>query len=215
MKRFFRCANALLLFASLPLRADEGALSIHVLEQESASDFPPQLLVTYHNDSYLPFSLGEAMTKVELWVDSQPHALIRPFVGPAGVAGQGSWTGCLPWPHFQGMPASGKHRLQLRLGDLESNTAMSRRTPPRAKGTARTTLRDVKALARILPPGTPKSCVEFWFHQLDGGFQSADEKRYTLEPEVKLIVPYASSAPGTEAVVKGAIRVYNEKRFTD
>lgn len=201
---------------SLPVIAGEQALHLAVIGPDGPSPFKPQLQILVTNESFTSFPFLENLTASELFMDG--HAFKRqdaPFDGPIGLPAQGSWEGCLSVGEYvpDGIPA-GHHHLLWHLGKARSDGIRVKfYQPTPVATTAKERLGQVDALQGALVPGLPKSCVENWFTERDGGLEIAHAVRYYVDPDVKVLVPYDQSLP--EPRIKGPVRIYIESRVAD
>jgi hypothetical protein len=109
--------------------------------------------------------------------------------------------------------------MVLRMGGASSNDVTVKWTLPVSwrKGNMKTRMKEVRDMADALKKGLPRSCVEEWLTVKDGGVQESSQARYFLEPQIKVLVPYAHGGGLSrgEDVVDGPIEVYQEPRFRD
>src|SRR6185437_2469571 len=169
----WRAIAGLLLVAALAASACADEIIFQVIGPRHPSSFAPQYRVKVVNEAFLSLNLLEKITRSELLIDGRPALWAgRPFTGPAGLAPQAGWEGCLELADYRAAPTAGKHRLQWVSGPLRSKEITVRfpaAEPPAAGAAGR--LRQAKDLIAAIEPGLPRSCVENWLTQRDGGIQ--------------------------------------------
>jgi hypothetical protein len=195
-------------------------MSLSVLATDRPTSFRPLLRLQISNRAYTPVDLGELITNSALILDGKRLSWsAADFTGPAGLPAQGSWDGCVAFEDYGAEPAPGRHRVQLLLGGSLS-PEVDVKMPPAVnwrKGTLNTRMAEIKEMASNLKKGLPRTCVERWLPEIDGGVEEARRVRYYLEPGVKVVVPYTEPPTGGRAneVVSGKPEVYQEPHLAD
>ena len=172
----------------------EPEVSLEFIQTEHASSFPPLMRIAVRNVSYTPLNLVDRMTSSELLIDGKPSPRKElPFGGPAGLPAMGQWEACLPLEDYVPAIPAGKHHVVLRMGGAQSKDVTVEGTLPVnwRKGNMKTRTKEVRDMIDALKKGLPRSCVEEWLTVKDGGEQESDPVRYFVEPQFKVLVPYA------------------------
>jgi len=172
--------------------------------------------VTVTNDRFTSYPLVANVQASQLFVDGKAFPRLDPaFMGPPGLGPEETWQGCFRVQEFvpNGI-APGKHHLRWQVGEAQSPEIrvkiyrhISAATTPQERW------RQAKALAEAIVPGVPRSCVENWLKEKDGGLETTHAVRYYLDPDVKVVVSYDDSTP--EPRVAGPVKFYVESRVAD
>jgi hypothetical protein len=198
-------------------QAYEWGIDIQYLSPKAASPFQGQLLVHVSNDGFTSVSLAESIKNSELLVDGHSYPRNdQPFEGPAGLAVQDSWEGCMPLDAYVPGPlVPGTHHIQLRLGEtLSKEIRIKVEKITEAATSPEDRRRQVSLLKEVIVPGMLHSCVENWLTKEDGGLlQTRNTTRYYVAPNVKVLVSYEPGQP--EPRVKDRIRIYSEAPLAD
>ena len=195
-------------------------MTLEFVQTERASSFPPIMRVAVRNASYTPLNLVDRMVSSELLIDGKASPRKElPFEGPPGLSAQGRWEACQPVDPYVSAFPPGKHHVALKLGGALSNAVTVEWPPPVnwRKGNMKSRLKEVRGMADALKKGLPRSCVEEWLTEKDGGVQDEHRIRYFLEPQIKVVVPYTSAGEfgRQEERVDGPVQVYQELRLKD
>jgi hypothetical protein len=198
----------------------EPEVTLGFVQTEHPSSFPPLLRVVVRNATYTPLNLLQRATSSKLLIDGKVSWRRESvFEGPPGLPAMGQWEACLPVEDYVPSVPPGKHHMVLWLGSASSNDATVDWAPPVnwRKGNMKTRMKEVRDMAGALKKGLPRSCVEEWLTEKDGGEQESSPVRYFLEPQIKVLVPYAhEGGPSRDAeVVDGPVQVYPEPRLRD
>ena len=198
----------------------EPEVSLEFVQTAHPSSFPPLMRVAVRNVSYTPLNLADRMTSSELLIDGKPAPKKEsPFGGPPGLPAMGRWEACLPLEDYVSPIPPGKHHVVMKMGGAQSNKVTVEWTPPVnwRKGNMKTRKKEVLDLADALKKGFPRSCVEEWLTVKDGGEQEPSPVRYFLEPQFKVLVPYAREGGlgRDEEAIAGPVKIYQEPRLRD
>jgi len=198
----------------------EPEVTLEFVQTAHPSSFPPLMRVAVRNVSYTPLNLVDRITSSELLIDgkSSPRKEL-PFDGPPGLPAMGQWDACVPLEDYASTVPPGKHHMVMKMGGAQSNKVTVEWTPVVnwRKGNMKTRTKEVRGMADALTKGLPRGCVEEWLTVKDGGVQESSRVRYYLEPQFKVIVPYAQEGgPALNAeVIAGPVKVYQEPRLRD
>jgi hypothetical protein len=219
-KMKIKTAAAVLMVAGMSGMCSAGEspeVTIHFVQTEHPSSFPPLLWVQVRNPSYIPLELATQVSSSTLVVDGKSFPRTEPiFQGPPGLPAQGRWEGCLPLADYADPIISGKHRVSLKIGEAQSNEERISWSDPInwRQGNMKSREKEIRDMAAALKQGVPRSCVEQWLTDKDGGAQESRRVCYFLEPLFKVDVPYsqAGSEGRQDEVVDGPAKVYLESR---
>jgi hypothetical protein len=200
--------------------ASEHPLVIELLAPKAPSLFPALLWVKYDNLNYAHFDLGQLLADSVLLIDGQPAKRVSAYWGGVyNIAPGSSWDGCLQFNDYAPKISSGAHDVTLKFGNELSNHVSLRWSEPRSTTTLspQDWLDDSHELARLIKPGLPRSCVEIWLTDQDGGVQGASKTRYYLRYAIKADVPYDTKPTPFNAQnrANGPVKIYREERFVD
>jgi len=223
MKRPFLLAGALAALAlgsSDAFAVQEPDVTLEFIQTAHSSSVLPLMHVSVTNTSYTPLNLVDRGTTSQLLIDGKPS--VRgdvPFPGPPGLPAMGRWEACMPVQDYSPAISPGKHRVVLKMGSASSNSVTVDWPVPInwRKGNMKSRLKEVREIASALKKGLPRNCVEEWLTTPDGGMQDSTQVRYFLEPQMKIVVPYAHAggSGGNDEVVDGPAKVYEEQRLKD
>jgi hypothetical protein len=160
------------------------------------------------------------MTSSALLIDGKPAWRKKlPFEGPPGLPAMGHWEACLPVEDYAPAITPGRHRVVFRLGNAQSNDAEVEWTLPInwRKGNMKSRMKEVRDMASNLEKGLPRSCVEEWLTEKDGGVQETSQVRYFLEPQIKVLVPFSpgNGLASDAEVISAPVQVYQEPLLRD
>jgi hypothetical protein len=206
--------------SSIVLAVGEPDLAIEFVTPSPPSSFTPLLWLHVTNQAYTPLDLMDMMAASELIIDGKSYPRTSAsFEGRPGIPPTGEWQGCLPIDDYASALTPGKHQVRFKMGGVLSNSADVRLSPPFnwRQGNLASRLKEVRGIASSIKKGLPRPCVERWLLAKDGGLQAAHQVRYYLEPQIKVLVPYASAGDlgHDDEVVSGSVKVYQEAHFQD
>jgi len=187
---------------------------------EKATSFPQLVYIHVTNPGYTPMPLAQMLADSTLIIDGKPsHHAVGQFRGPQGLPPMGEWDGCLSLDTFSPPMTPGRHKVSLKIGDVQTPEAkISWNAPVNwRQGNLKSRLKEIQELAVSIVDGLPQSCVEQWLTVKDGGQPDEDKVRYYLEPQFKISVPYRQmyEPSGLHSVVDGTPTVYKEQKLTD
>jgi hypothetical protein len=200
------------------LYAAERPLSVEILVPKAPSPYPALLHVKFINLNYAHLDLGQLYSSSTINMDGQPIKRVSEYWGGSTSISPGStWEGCLNFTDYASTPTEGAHTVTLTFGDEVSNKIKIQWTTPLSSATLSDDDRfhHAQALAVAVRPGLPRSCVEQWLPDRDGGIQPEEATRYYLGHGIKVRIPY-SVEPRPDDVrnaVNGKGQVYREERI--
>jgi hypothetical protein len=195
-------------------------VTIHFVGTPKPTSFPQLLYVHVTNEGYAPLNLAQMLSDSTLMIDGKPSRHTdATFRGPQGLPPMGEWGGCLNMDSFTPPITPGRHKINLKIGNVMTAEVKVSWTAPVnwRQGDLKSRLKEIQELADSIEDGLPQSCVEQWLTAKDGGLADEDKVRYYLEPQFKMSVPYRKmyESSGLHSVVDGSPTVYKEQRLLD